>query len=295
MDRLDKLLSELDVILLDGAMGTMLIEQGLEAGTAPELWNVEHPERVRAVHHAYIEAGSRIILTNSFGGSRVRLDKHGLGDRVVELNRSAAEIARQEAYAVDYVVAVAGSMGPCGELMKPYGKLEYDVARDAFAEQAKALEDGGVDLLWIETMSDLNEAEAAVDGAQSVSKLPLVITMSFEAKGRTMMGVSTAQVLEVFKVKNLVAMGANCGKGPGEVETAIRSFRTEAPGVYLVAKPNAGAPKMLNGEVIYDGTPELMAEFAEKMKGEGVKFIGACCGSTPAHIRAMSKALKLYT
>jgi 5-methyltetrahydrofolate--homocysteine methyltransferase len=295
MDRLDKLLSELDVILLDGAMGTMLIGQGLKPGTPPELWNVEFPGNIQSVHRAYIEAGSRIILTNSFGGNRMRLSKHNLEDRVVELNHVAAQNARREADVSDHIIAVAGSIGPTGELMRPYGKLEYEEAKAAFAEQAKALEDGGVDLLWIETMSDLNEAEAAVDGAQSVSKLPLVITMSFEAKGRTMMGVSTAQVLEVFKVKNLVAMGANCGKGPGEVETAIRSFRTEAPGVYLVAKPNAGAPKMLNAEVVYDGTPELMAEFAEKMKGEGVKFIGACCGSTPAHIRAMSKALKLYT
>jgi methionine synthase I (cobalamin-dependent) len=292
MNRLEELIAELDVILLDGAMGTMLIEQGLESGTPPELWNMEHPERVRAVHRAYIEAGSRIILTNSFGGSQVRLDKHGLGDRVAELNRAAAEIARQEADAVDFIIAVAGSIGPCGELMKPYGKLEYDIAKDAFAEQAKALEAGGADLLWVETMSDLKEVQAAIEGAQSVSALPLVSTMSFETRGRTMMGVTPDQVLEAFKDKGLIALGANCGKGPEQVEIAIQAMEERKPDLYLVAKPNAGVPQLVDGQVVYDGTPEMMADFALRIRNSGAKFIGACCGSTPAHIAAMAKVLK---
>jgi 5-methyltetrahydrofolate--homocysteine methyltransferase len=293
MNKFEQLLAEQDVILLDGAMGTMLINQGLKPGTPPELWNIEEPERIQAVHRAYIQAGSRLILTNSFGGSRIRLRKHNLENRSVELNRAAAKLARQEADRANRIIAVGGSIGPTGELMRPYGKLDYEEAKVAFAEQARALVDGGVDVLWIETMSDLNEAKAAIEGAQSSGTLPIVATMSFETKGRTMMGVTPNQALRTFTQLNLIATGANCGKGPDEVEYAINSMRQDGAGLFLVAKPNAGIPQMVNGQVVYNGTPQIMADFAKRVYNNGVKLIGACCGSTPEHILAMADALNL--
>lgn len=293
MNKFEQLLAEQEVILLDGAMGTMLIQQGLKPGTAPELWNIEQPERVRAVHRAYIQAGSRIILTNSFGGNRYRLHRHNLEDRVNELNVTAAKLARLEADNADRIVAVGGSIGPMGELLRPYGKLEYEEAKSGFEEQANALVEGGVDLIWIETMSDLNEARAAIEGARSAGEIPIVATMSFETKGRTMMGVTPSQALKTFAGQNLAAVGANCGKGPEEVEFAIQAMCKEAPEILLVAKPNAGLPKLINGEVVYDGTPQIMADFAIRLRGSGAKLIGACCGSTPEHIRAMAEALNL--
>lgn len=292
MNVLEHLLASNEYVLADGAMGTMLMAAGLQQGDPPEGWNVLYPEKVRAVHRGYIEAGAQIILTNSFGGNRLRLKLHGLQDRVAELNRAAAELARAEADAAPHPVAVVGSMGPTGELLEPYGTLSFEEARDAFAEQAAGLVEGGIDVFWIETMSDLNEVRAAVEGARSVADLPVVTTMTFDTRGHTMMGVGPVQALEALRELQPLALGANCGNGPAEIEGVIEAMHAADPNVVLVAKSNAGIPELVNGELIYSGTPEVMARYALRVRELGARIIGACCGSTPEHVRAMAEALR---
>lgn len=292
MNPLKKLLETGQPVLLDGAMGTMLMAAGLEQGDPPEEWNVTHPERVRDIHRGYIRAGSRVVLTNSFGGTRFRLEMHNLQDRVVELNKAAAQVARAEADVAPHIVVVAGSIGPTGQLFEPMGTMTFEEARAAFAEQARGLAEGGVDVFWVETMSDLNEVKAAVEGARSVSDLPIVTTMSFDTHGHTMMGVSPLKALETLGKLDVFAIGANCGTGSDELEVAVRAMREANPDVVLVAKANAGIPQVISGgEIVYNGTPEVMAQYARNVRDLGVSLIGGCCGSTPAHIRAMAEAL----
>lgn len=291
LNTFESLLALNPYLLADGAMGTMLMSAGLEHGEAPEGWNLSHADKVRAIHRDYLQAGSKIILTNSFGGSHFRLERHGLQDRVAELNRAAAELARAEADAAPHPVAVAGSVGPSGELIEPMGLLSFNQARDGFAEQAAALVDGGVDVLWIETMSDLQELQAAVMGARAVSDLPIVTTLTFDTNGRTMMGVSPVQGLRAMRELQVAALGGNCGNGPAEIEDVIKAMHTADPDVVLVAKANAGIPEYVDGELCYSGTPEVMARYALRVRNLGAKIIGGCCGSTPDHIRAMAQAL----
>jgi methionine synthase I (cobalamin-dependent) len=292
MNPLKTLLDKKETLLLDGAMGTMLMEAGLESGNPPEEWNVLFPERIRAVHRAYIQAGSQVILTNSFGGTRYRLTLHNLQDRVHELNRAAAENARIEADAAGRTVIVAGSMGPTGELLAPMGTMSFEEAKSAFAEQAAALVEGGVDMLWVETMSDLNEVKAAVEGARSASDLPIAATMTFDTHGHTMMGVSPEKAAKSLGDLDLIVLGANCGNGPDEIESVIEKMHQTNPDAILVAKANAGIPKWVGKELVYDGTPAVMAEYALHARNLGARLIGGCCGSTPSHIKAMAEALK---
>lgn len=291
MNRLEEMLASHEYLLADGAMGTMLMSLGLGQGSAPERWNVSNPDQVQSVHQVYVEAGSNIILTNSFGGTRFRLKLHNLQDQVTALNRTAAKVAREVADAAARPVAVGGSMGPSGELFEPMGKLTFDAARDAFAEQAAALAEGGVDVLWIETMSDLQEVQAAVAGVRSVTDLPVVTTMTFDTHGRTMMGVTPVQALEAMEKLGPVALGGNCGNGPAEIEGVIAAMHAADPGATLVAKSNAGIPEYIDGVLTYSGTPEVMARHAIRARSLGATIIGACCGSTAAHIRAMAEAL----
>jgi 5-methyltetrahydrofolate--homocysteine methyltransferase len=292
MNPLEKLLETGQPILLDGAMGTMLMDAGLVQGDPPEEWNVTHPDRIRDVHREYIQAGSRVILTNSFGGTSFRLEMHNLQDRVVELNRAAAQNARVEADAATDMVVVAGSMGPTGQIFEPMGTLTFEDAKAAFAEQAKGLAEGGVDVFWVETMSDLDEVKAAVEGARSVRDLPIVTTMSFDTHGHTMMGVSPVNALETLRALGVFAIGANCGTGSDELEVAVKTMREANPDVILVAKANAGIPQVVKGgEIVYNGTPEVMAQYARNVHDMDVSLIGGCCGSTPKHIRAMAEAL----
>ena len=291
MNKLAELLNSEQTIVLDGAMGTMLMASGLEQGGAPEEWNVSHPERIRAVHRAYIAAGSRLILTNSFGGTRLRLMLHGLQDRAEELNRAAAEVARAEADAAPHPVVVAGSMGPSGELLNPLGTLTFEEAREAFAEQARGLAAGGVDVFWVETMSDIDEVRAAVAGARLASDLPIVATMSFDTHGRTMMGVTPQKAAEALSELDLLAIGANCGNNLADTEAAVQAMHQAFPKAVIVAKANAGIPYFENSQLVYDGTPEVMAGYALRAREAGARLIGACCGSTAAHIQAMATAL----
>lgn len=298
MNALEQLLESEPYILLDGAMGTMLMAMGLEQGNPPEEWNVIYPDRVLGVHEGYIAAGSRLILTNTFGGTRYRLKLHHLHERVHELNYAAAQLARRAADNAPHLVVVAGSMGPTGELLEPMGTMTFEQARDAFAEQAAGLAEGGVDLLWIETMSDLEELRAAVEGARSVlgpagSPLPVAASMTFDTNRHTMMGVSPQQAVQALRDLDLAAMGANCGNGPAEIEDVIALMVRENPGVPLIAKSNAGIPRLVGGsELIYDGTPVVMAGYAHRVHKMGARLIGGCCGNTPDHLRAMSAVLK---
>jgi 5-methyltetrahydrofolate--homocysteine methyltransferase len=293
-DRLTSLLAGRPWLLADGATGSNLFERGLRSGDAPELWNSDHPERVAELQRAFVEAGADIILTNSFGGTRHRLKLHGAEDRVAELNEKAARIARAEADRAERAVLVAGSMGPTGEILEPLGPLSLDDARAAFAEQAVALARGGVDLLWIETMSSIEETEAAVAGAES-SGLPVVATLSFDTNGRTMMGITPSELAGLHRKHNLAACGSNCGTGPSELVACIVNLATASdPSAVLVAKANCGIPQFVNGEIRFNGTPELMAQYACLSLDSGARIIGGCCGTTPEHVRIMRRALESH-
>jgi len=291
VDKLSEVLLTQPYILLDGAMGTVLFDMGLESGNPPEEWNLLYPDRIETVHREYIAAGAQLILTNSFGGSAFRLKMHRLDGQVFEINKAAAQIARAAAEEAPNQVIVGGSMGPTGELLVPLGTMTFEQARDAFAEQASGLAAGGVDLLWIETMSDLNEVRAAVEGVRSVTDLPIVATMTFDTNGHTMMGVSPMAALQSLSQLDLAALGGNCGNGPAEVENVIRTMRSINSELIYVAKSNAGLPKWIDNHLTYDGTPAVMAEYAVTVQALGARLIGACCGSTPDHVRAMSDAL----
>ena len=278
-------------LLGDGAMGTMLHAAGITAGTSPELWNVTQPDTIRGIMRAYVDAGSEIISTNSFGGSAARLRHTGLADRALELNQAAAELGRQAASGRDCLVA--GSVGPSGELIEPYGLLAFEDAVAMFETQVRGLTAGGVDFILIETMSQLAEVEAVVQAARRVDEdVTIAASMSFDTNGHTMMGVSPREALETIHGWGVKVIGANCGNGPAEIETVMAQMAEYRPdGVYLLAQSNAGLPHEVEGETVFDGTPEVMAAYAVKMLHLGVSYIGACCGSTPAHIAAMRAAL----
>jgi 5-methyltetrahydrofolate--homocysteine methyltransferase len=292
MNRWDSLIERGGYALADGAMGTMLFEQGLESGGSPELWNLEHPERVEAIHRGYLEAGASLILTNTFGGNRFRLALHGFEGRVAEFNRAGADLARRAARAHGEHAIVAGDIGPSGGILEPLGDLAFAAAVDGFAEQARALVDGGVDVVWIETMSDLEEVHAAIEGVRLVSAtIPLLTTMTFDTRGHTMMGVTPEQAVEALHGWGAAAVGGNCGNGPDEILDVIEKMRRHAPTVRLVAKANAGIPAWKNGRAVYGAGPDEMAAYATAVAERGAWMIGACCGSTPAHLQAMAAAL----
>jgi len=294
MSKLHDLLNTTSIILADGAMGTMLFAAGLESGESPELWNVDYPERVQAVHRGYVEVGTQLILTNSFGGTRFRLALHNLEPRLAELNRAAADNARKVADSADHPVLVGGDVGPSGELLDPLGTLTFDEAVDGFAAQAAALCEGGVDYFQVETMSDLRESEAAIQGVRRVSDLPIIATMSFDPNRHTMMGVSPTAAAKRLTELGADVIGANCGTGVDDLIWAIEQMHAAAPDAILFAKSNAGIPAYQpGGGLVYSGTPEVMADYAVSVKERGARIIGGCCGSSPAHLRAMREALKL--
>ena len=291
-----ELLGAKGYVVADGAMGTQLFAAGLCAGDPPEAWNVDHAEEVRSIHRAYLQAGADLVVTNSFGGTRFRLALHSLQDRVAELNEAAARNARIEADAeaerAGRAVVVAGSMGPTGELLEPLGNMSAAACEAAFAEQAEGLAAGGADLLWVETMSDLDEVEAAVRGARSACDLPVTATMSFDTAGRTMMGVTGAELAERLDGLGLAAMGANCGSNIADTEAAVAAIAAASPGKPVISKPNAGVPVWSGDSLVYDGTPEVIAAHAHRARAAGVAVIGSCCGSTPAHTAKIAAVLR---
>jgi len=296
-NRFTHLLATRPWLLADGATGSNLFDVGLVSGDAPELWNTEQPAKITALHQSFVDAGADILLTNSFGGTRYRLKLHQAQDRVAELNTTAARLARAVADASGREIAVAGSIGPTGEIMEPIGPLSIAQATQAFAEQAQALAAGGADVMWIETMSSAEEVQAAVAGAATTG-LPIVCTLSFDTNGRTMMGISPSDfaALEKTLVPRLAACGTNCGVGASEVVACIHNLAKAAgPDVVLVAKGNCGIPQYVDGAICYNGTPELMAVYARMALDAGARIIGGCCGTSPKHLRAMRDALEAHT
>ncbi|MGQ0675593.1 MAG: betaine--homocysteine S-methyltransferase [Rhodospirillales bacterium] len=297
-DRLQRLLADRPYLLADGAMGTNLFMRGLNSGDAPEPWNVEHPDRVAEVHRGFAEAGSDILLTNTFGANRQRLKLHRLERRVEELNAAGARLARKVAEESGREVVVAGSIGPTGDLLQPLGPLTSGEARAAFAEQARGLKQGGVDVAWIESMSAADELEAAVAGAGDAG-LPVVATMTFDTHGRTMMGIAPGDAARLFGRLHPrpLAFGANCGNGPAELVAALLGLVKAgvAGRDVIVAKGNCGIPQYNDGKLEFTGTPALMAEYARLARDAGARIVGACCGSEPAHLKAIAAALSGYT
>ncbi|MCT4331609.1 betaine--homocysteine S-methyltransferase [Paracoccus sp. YLB-12] len=292
-DALTRLLAERDWLLADGATGTALFNMGLAAGEPAEMWNIDRPDAIQTLYRGAVDAGADLFLTNSFGGNASRLRLHGAQGRVAELNHAAAELAREVADTAPRKPLVAGSMGPTGEIMAPLGALSHNAAVEMFHQQADALKQGGADLLWVETISAVEEFRAAAEAAFLVD-MPWCGTMSFDTAGRTMMGVAPAQLAAlVEKLPNPpIAFGANCGLGASDLlrtVTALLASGNERP---LVAKANAGIPHFEAGHVQYDGTPELMADYACLARDLGVRIIGGCCGTMPRHLRAMREALE---
>ena len=279
-------------LVSDGAMGTMLQDRGLTDGGAPELWNVEKPEEIEAVLEAYAAAGANFITTNTFGGTAGRLAMHGLEDRLAELNKAGALIARKVADRHPGCF-VMGDIGPSGELMDPMGTLTLETGKALFAAQISALVAGGVDAILIETMSDLGEVEAAISAAQEVAPgMPIIVTMSFDTNLRTMMGVKPAMAIKHLAALGVRIVGANCGRGTDEMSQIAKELVEARPeGVFVITQSNAGLPKLQGDEFIYDGTPEEMARYAAEMKDLGVNIVGSCCGSSPAHTQSIAAAL----
>ncbi|AXX97642.1 betaine--homocysteine S-methyltransferase [Profundibacter amoris] len=293
---LSRMLAERDWILADGATGTTLFNMGLSSGDAPELWNVEHPEKIRALYSGAVNAGSDLFLTNSFGGNASRLKLHGAEKRARELSRISAELGREVADAAGRTIIVAGSVGPTGEIMAPMGELTHELAVEIFHEQAEGLKEGGVDVLWCETISAPEEYKAAAE-AFALADMPWCGTMSFDTAGRTMMGLTSAGMVDmVEKLKNPpIAYGANCGVGAADLLRTILGFAAQGSERPIIAKGNAGIPKFHDGHIHYDGTPELMGKYACLAADCGATIIGGCCGTTPEHLVAMRAALEAHT
>jgi methionine synthase I (cobalamin-dependent) len=283
-----ELLAERHVLLADGATGTNYQDMGIEPGVAPEEWVFDAPDRVRELHRRFVEAGSDLVLACTFGATTPRLADGPLAGRTIELNIRAAALARD---AVGDDRLVAGSLGPTGQLVEPYGLLTRDVCRAAYAEQAKALADGGVDLLVLETFFALEEALWAIEGAQSATDLPLVASFSFDQGTHTMMGLSPTEVVAAVEPLGLAALGANCGRSLDDTDAVVEEFLAASPRLPLWVKPNAGVPRIVGDAVVYDAGPEALAEHVRAYADRGARIVGGCCGSTPEHIAAIARAL----
>jgi len=292
---IDALLAEKGVLLADGATGTNLFAMGLQSGEAPELWNETEPQKIVALHQGFVDAGADIILTNSFGGTRHRLKLHHAQDRVHELNKLAAEIARAVADKAGRKVIVAGSVGPTGELLQPLGAMTYDEAVEAFAEQIEGLKAGGAEVAWIETMSAPDEIRAAAEAALRVG-LPYTYTGSFDTAGRTMMGLAPKDIHGVVDgLGAAVGVGANCGVGASDILATLLDMSGAKPEATIIVKGNCGIPEFRGTEIHYSGTPELMADYVRLAVDGGARIVGGCCGTSFEHLAAMRKALDAHS
>jgi len=282
-----------EILVADGATGSNLQKMGLRPGQPPEDLIIDNPDILLKLESSFVEAGSDIILTCTFGGTRIRMKDSKYQDRAPEVNIRAAELARKAASARDGVM-VAGSMGPVGGLLKPYGPLDAEDVKATFAEQAKALTEGGVDLLLIETMFSFEETTAAFEGAKSVSDLPIVVSFSYDRGTRTMMGIKPKDVIKRYSEMGAAVVGANCGTTLENMEAVVKEYGATLPNFPLWVKPNAGVPHMdIETELgVYDMTPEDMGNYARKYVELGAKIVGGCCGNTPEHVAAIAKAVK---
>lgn len=284
-NRLVELLKNRGRLVADGGMGTSLFELGLQAGSTPELWNINHPDLVAKVHSGFIEAGSDIVLTNTFGGTRARLDLDKLGHRAAELNEAGVQVARSAVEASGKDVIVAGSVGPTGQLFEPLGTLTHDRGVELFTEQVTALATAGADVIWIETLSATEELAAAVEAAAGTG-LPIVSTMSFDTHGKTMMGLPPSELVRWWGGSETTpaAIGANCGVGPADIVVAVDELIAENPDNVVIAKGNCGIPQMIDGTLWYPTSSDDMSPYAELALDAGARIVGACCGSIPEHI-----------
>lgn len=286
------LLAEKGILLADGATGTNLFAMGLESGEAPELWLESAPEKIVKLHQDFVDAGADIILTNSFGGTRNRLKLHQADDRVFELNKRAAEIARSVAAKAGRKVIVAGSVGPTGDLLVPLGSMTYDEAVQSFVEQIEGLKAGGVDVIWIETMSAVDEIRAAAEAATRCA-MPYTYTGSFDTAGKTMMGLHPRDIHGVARDigSGPFAVGANCGVGASDILASLLDMTDADPEAVVIVKGNCGIPEFRGAEIHYSGTPPLMADYARLAMDGGARIIGGCCGTSCDHLRAMRGAI----
>ena len=282
------LLAERPVLIADGATGTNYQTMGIEPGVAPEEWVFDRPESVRELHRRFAEAGSELVLTCTFGATALRLADGPLAGRMREVNVRAAELARE---AVGEERLVAGSLGPTGQLVEPYGLLTRDACVEAYAEQAQALADGGVDLLVLETFFALEEALWAIEGVRGSTGLPLVASFSFDQGTHTMMGLSPSDVVAAVEPLGLAAVGANCGRSLEDMDGVVAEFLGAAPGLPLWVKPNAGVPKIVGDAVVYEAGPEDLAAHVRGYVERGARIVGGCCGSTPEHVAAIVAAI----
>jgi 5-methyltetrahydrofolate--homocysteine methyltransferase len=289
---LEALLQTKPVLLADGATGTNLFQMGLVSGDSPELWNVERPDKIRVLAQSFVDAGSDIILTNTFGCNRRRLMLHNLQDRCRELNMAAVRIAREAASTADRQIIVAGSVGPTGDLFAPLGVLTEAEAVEVFVEQMVALKEAGADVAWIETMSAAEEMRAAAKAATRAG-LPFVLTASFDTAGRTMMGITPPAFTDFIDALpgHPIAIGANCGVGASDLLVSVRSILETHPDAIVVAKANCGIPQFVAEEIVYSGTPALMADYARMAIDTGARIVGGCCGTAPGHLAAMRHAI----
>jgi 5-methyltetrahydrofolate--homocysteine methyltransferase len=281
-----------DVILADGATGTNLFNMGLQSGDAPELWNTDEPAKITALYQGSVDAGSDMFLTNTFGGTSARLKLHNAQDRVRELSRVGAELGRNVADKAGRKIIVAGSVGPTGEIMEPVGTLSHAGAVEMFHEQAEGLKEGGVDILWLETISAPEEYRAAAE-AFKLAGMPWAGTMSFDTAGRTMMGMTSADMVQMVEALDYppLAFGANCGTGASDILRTVLGFAAQGTERPIISKGNAGIPKYVDGHIHYDGTPDLMGHYAVMARDSGATIIGGCCGTMPEHLRSMRAAL----
>lgn len=282
-----------EILVADGATGTNYQARGLERGQAPEQWLYEQPDKVTQLHRDFVQAGANIILTNTFGATAVRLAHAGLENDAAQVNQRAVELARRaiQGAARSERVWVAGSLGPSGQLLEPFGTLTREEAVAQFAAQAQALAQGGVDLLIIETQFDMGEATAAFEGARSVCDLPIIVSFSFDMGTNTMMGLKAAQVAQEITALGADMVGVNCGRSLDENLVNLQEMRaaTQLP---LWMKPNAGLPRMTDDDVaIYDVTPEMMGRAAEQWLAAGAQIVGGCCGTSPEHLHAIAQAV----
>jgi 5-methyltetrahydrofolate--homocysteine methyltransferase len=288
MSRFTELLQERRVLVADGATGTSYQERGLEIGEAPEEWLFKSPERVIELHRAFVEAGADLLLTDTFGATPLRLQHTSLAGRVHDVNVRAVELARE---AAGNHLLVAGSMGPTGHLFEPLGPLTSAECVENYAEQAGALSAGDADLLLLETFFSIDEALAAIEGTRRASDLPLVVTFSFDQGTHTMMGHSPADVVEAIVPLGVTAIGANCGKSLADADVVAAEFVDLAGDVPVWIKPNAGVPKIVGDQVVYEAGPTMLAAHVRRYVEQGARIVGGCCGSTPEHVAAIARAV----
>jgi len=281
-----------EILVSDGATGTNLQKRGLPHGVTAEQWVLEEPEQIQRLYSDFISAGSDIILTCTFGASPIRLEHAGMPGKTEEINLQAAELAHKAATGTS--VLIAGSIGPSGQMLKPLGLVEFDEARASFAQQAKALEDGGVDFLLIETQFDINEATAAIQGAQSATKLPIICSFSYDRGVRTMMGVKPKQMAKAITPLGVIALGINCGRSLDENLACLKELKenTDLP---IWFKPNAGMPELdENNQPIYSVGPDNMGSNVPSWIEAGARIIGGCCGNSPEHVQSIANAVKNF-